>query len=120
MRRKFVEAKKVQPKGKIGRSDIALSLINMLYGVERDVKDSDDEDRKAALMELSLPLLTQLKNFVEKMQPQIMVRNALGKAIGYLASNWSKLERYVEHGCLSIDNNTAERAIRPFVIGRKN
>jgi len=44
----------------------------------------------------------------------------LGVAIGYLASNWSKLERYVEHGYLPIDNNAAERAIRPFVIGRKN
>jgi transposase len=28
--------------------------------------------------------------------------------------------RYVEHGQLSIDNNRAERAIKPFVIGRKN
>ncbi|WP_241806976.1 IS66 family transposase, partial [Pseudomonas putida] len=42
------------------------------------------------------------------------------KAICYLASNWSKLERYVEEGYLPLDNNAAERAIRPFVIGRKN
>lgn len=45
---------------------------------------------------------------------------ALGKAVGYLASNWNKLERYVEEGYLPIDSNAAERAIRPFVIGRKN
>ena len=44
----------------------------------------------------------------------------MGKAIGYLASNWNKLEHYVEHGYLPMDNNAAERAIRPFVIGRKN
>ena len=119
-RRKFVEAQKVQPKGKTGRADIALNLINKLYGVERDLKDSDDEDRKVARMESSLPLLTQLKNWVEKTQPQVTTQNALGKAIGYLASNWSKLERYVEHGYLPMDNNAAERAIRPFVIGRKN
>ena len=43
----------------------------------------------------------------------------LGKAINYLASNWSRLERYVEAGFLPIDNNAAERAIKPFVIGRK-
>lgn len=97
-RRKFVDAQKVQPKGKTGRADIALNLINKLYGVERDLKDRDDEDRKAARMERSLPLLTQLKNWVEKTQPQVTTQNALGKAIGYLASNWSKLERYVEHG----------------------
>lgn len=49
-----------------------------------------------------------------------MTPNALGKAIGYLASNWSKLGRYVEQGDLPIDNNAPERAFRPFVIGRKN
>jgi len=46
--------------------------------------------------------------------------NALGKAISYLASNWLKLGRYTEAGYLPIDNNAAERAIRTFVIGRKN
>ena len=44
----------------------------------------------------------------------------MGKALSYLASNWSRLVRYVEGGHLPIDNNAAERAIRPFVIGRKN
>ena len=57
---------------------------------------------------------------MEKTQPQITAQNALGKAVNYLASNWSRLERYVEAGHLPIDNNAAERAIRPFVIGRKN
>ena len=43
----------------------------------------------------------------------------LGKAVHYLANNWSRLERYVEAGHLPIDNNLAERAIKRFVIGRK-
>ncbi len=119
-RRKFVEAQKVQPKGKTGRTYIALNLINKLYGIELDLKDGSDEDRRAARMERSLPLLAQLKSWVEKTQPQVTTQNALGKAIGYLASNWSKLERYVEHGCLPINNNAAKRAIHPLVIGRKN
>ena len=42
-RRKFVEAQKVQPKGKTGRADIALNLINKLYGIERDLKEAGDE-----------------------------------------------------------------------------
>ena len=41
-RRKFVGAQKVQPKGKTGRADMALNLINKLYGVERDLKDTDN------------------------------------------------------------------------------
>jgi len=35
-----------------------------------------------------------------------------------MASNWSWLVRYLEAGFLPIDNNAAERAIKPFVIGR--
>ncbi|WP_122445951.1 IS66 family transposase, partial [Pseudomonas viridiflava] len=119
-RRKFVEAQKVQPKGKTGRADIALNLINKLYGIERDLKASSDADRKIGRHEQSLPILAQLKSWIEKTQPQVTAQNALGKAISYLASNWSKLERYVEEGYLPMDNNAAERAIRPFVIGRKN
>ncbi len=61
-----------------------------------------------------------MQTWLEKTQPQITAQNALGKALNYLASNWSRLVRYVEGGHLPIDNNAAERAIRPFVIGRKN
>ncbi|WP_073172532.1 IS66 family transposase [Pseudomonas asturiensis] len=119
-RRKFVEAQKVQPKGKTGRADIALNLINKLYGIERDLKTCGDAERKIGRHEQSLSILAQLKSWIEKTQPQVTAQNALGKAISYLASNWSKLERYVEEGYLPLDNNAAERAIRPFVIGRKN
>jgi len=119
-RRKFVEAQKVQPKGKTGRADVALGMINKLYGIERDLKDSGDGARHAGRQQHSLPLLTQLKVWLDKTQPQVTAQNALGKAVHYLASNWSRLVRYVEAGHLPIDNNAAERAIRPFVIGRKN
>ena len=119
-RRKFVEAQKVQPKGKTGRADIALKLISKLYGIEIAYKESSDEGRKKGRQDLSLQVMSELKAWVEKTLPYMTTQNALGKAVTYLASNWSKLERYVEQGYLPIDNNTAERAIRPFVIGRKN
>jgi hypothetical protein len=118
-RRKFVEAQKVQPKGKTGRADIALTMINKLYGIERELKDGDDEQRLIGRQEKSVPILAQLKSWLEKTQSQVTPQSVLGKAINYLASNWSRLERYVEAGFLPIDNNAAERAIKPFVIGRK-
>ncbi len=40
-RRNFVDAQKVQPKGKTERADIALNLINKLYGIEREFKDAN-------------------------------------------------------------------------------
>ncbi|WP_079202260.1 IS66 family transposase [Pseudomonas sp. CC6-YY-74] len=118
--RKFVEAQKVQPKGKTGRADIALGMINKPYGIERDLKEASAEQRLQGRQQHSLPLLAQLKAWLEKTQPQVTAQNALGKAVNYLASNWSRLVRYGEGGNLPIDNNAAERAIRPFVIGRKN
>jgi len=119
VRRKFVEAQKVQPKGKTGRADIALAMINKLYGIERELKDASDEQRFVGRQEKSLPVLAQLKSWLEKTHPQITPQSVLGRAVSYLASNWSKLERYTEAGFLPIDNNAAERAIKPFVIGCK-
>jgi len=118
-RRKFVEAQKVQPKGKAGRADMALALINKLYGIERELKDASDEQRLTGRQEKSLSILGQLKSWLDKTQPHVTPQSVLGKAVSYLASNWSRLERYVEAGYLPIDNNAAERAIKPFVIGRK-
>lgn len=81
-----------------GRADIA--LINKLYGVERDLKDACDEDRKTGRHDRSVPVLAQLKSWMEKTQPQVTSQNALGRAISYMASNWKKLERYAEDGYL--------------------
>jgi len=119
-RRKFVEAQKVQPKGKTGRADMALNLIGKLYGIERELKASSDAERHEARQQRSQPILAQLKAWLDKTQPHIAGQTALGKAVNYLASNWNRLVRYIEAGHLPIDNNRAENAIRPFVIGRKN
>ncbi len=38
----------------------------------------------------------------------------------YLTDNEPYLRRYLEDGRLEIDNNRAERSIKPFVMSRKN
>lgn len=86
-RRKFVEAQKVQPKGKTGRADIALTMINKLCGIERELKDANDELRFIGRQEKSLPILTQLKSWLDKTQSQVTPQSALGKAVHYLANN---------------------------------
>jgi len=40
--------------------------------------------------------------------------------MSYTLNQWSKLIVYIEDGRLKPDNNLAENAIRPFVVGRKN
>jgi len=44
----------------------------------------------------------------------------MGKALIYNLYQLPKLIRHLEKGELNIDNNRVERAIKPFVIGRKN
>ena len=44
--------------------------------------------------------------------------SALGQALGYLHRQWPRLVGYIARGDLPIDNNPAENAIRPFVVGR--
>ena len=119
VRRRFVEAVKVQPKGKRGLADEAVALIGKLYGVERDYKDAGDEARLLARQLHSVPALAALRAWLDKTLPGVTPKSALGTALSYLRDYWPRLTRYTERGDLPIDNNRAENAIRPFVIGRK-
>jgi len=120
VRRRFVEATRVQPKGKRGRADEAVALIGKLYAIESAHKDATDEVRLRARQELSVPALAGLKIWMETTLPTVTPQSALGKALSYMDKYWPMLERYVERGDLPIDNNRCENAIRPFVIGRKS
>ena len=44
----------------------------------------------------------------------------LGAAIGYALRNWIALTRYTEDGRIKVDNNGAEQALSPIVLGRKH
>jgi len=119
-RRKFVVAQRQQPKGKTGAADQAVAWIGKLYLIERACKEKTDDERYRARQDKAAPILAQMRRWLEKTQPRTAPKTALGKALTYLANQWSCLERYVESGAYPIDNNRAENAIRPFVIGRKN
>ena len=119
-RRKFMVAKRQQPKGKTGAPDQAISLIGKLYVLERGMKDSTDDERYRARQDRAVPNLSKLREFLERNQPRTAPTTALGKALTYLGNQWQHLVRYVEDGRYPIDNNRAENAIRPFVVGRKN
>ena len=119
VRRRFVEAARVQPKGKKGHADEAVALIGKLYGIEREHKDGTDAARYQARQQHSLPALAELHAWLEKTLPAVTPKSALGAALSYMRDYWSMLTRYTERGDLPIDNNRCENAIRPFVIGRK-
>lgn len=119
VRRRFVEATRVQPKGKRGKADEAVALIGKLYGIEREHKESSVEVRYLARQKYTVPVLAELHAWLQKAQPLVTPKSALGTALAYMDNLWSRLNVYTQRGDLPIDNNRCENAIRPFVIGRK-
>lgn len=120
-RRKFSEAVKAQGKNKPpGRAQMGLSLIQKLYRVEHQAKDLLSRKRHQYRQQHAVPILVKLRAWLDRSLPQVPPRSATGKALHYLHNQWPKLVCYLEDGRLSIDNNLAENAIRPFVVGRKN
>ncbi len=119
-RRKFIEAQRAQAKGKTGKADWAINHIRKLYRIETQIKDKSPAEKQAQRQAQAKPLLDQFKAWLDKSALHVPPKSAIGKAIAYSLGQWTKLERYLEDGNLRIDNNRAERAIKPFVIGRKN
>ena len=66
------------------------------------------------------PFLSEFKAWAQKALAEILPSGKSGAAFAYLLDRWDKLERFLEHERLTPDNNHAENAIRPFVVGRKN
>jgi transposase len=120
-RRKFDEALKAQGKRQpAGKAHRGLALIRQLYRVEKQVRKLTPEDRHAHRQRHALPILDELRSWLDESLPQVPPTSATGKALNYLHNEWDKLIRYLDDGRLEIDNNSAENAIRPFVLGRKN
>nr|AKN39309.1 Mobile element protein [Vibrio sp. FF_286]AKN40035.1 Mobile element protein [Vibrio tasmaniensis] len=109
-----MDAKKLQGKGKLG----ALSKTQKLYGIESRLKGASIETRKAERQRHAKPILDEMYEWMTTQQ--VIASSPLGKAIKYTLGQWPKLIRYIDDGHLSIDNNRAERAIKPLDIGRKN
>ena len=70
--------------------------------------------------EKSKPVLEELAKWLNALSGQTPPKGLLGKALNYTLKNWPLLVRYLEKGYITPDNNAAENAIRPFVVGRKN
>ncbi len=120
-RRKFSEAVKAQGRArKRGKAHRGLALIQKLYRIEKQARDLTPEDRHRHRQGHARPILDKLRAWLDDTVAQVPPASATGKALNYLNNEWDKLIRYLDDGRLEIDNNGAENAIRPFVLGRKN
>ncbi|MFA9462576.1 IS66 family transposase [Thiohalorhabdus methylotrophus] len=124
-RRPFDEAIKAHGKKKAkkaGHARQGLDYIQQLYAIERQARDQglDAAARYRLRQDQAKPLLDEMRAWLDEALTAVPPKSATGKALHYLAGQWERLVRYLGDGRIPIDNNGAENAIRPFVLGRKN
>ena len=132
-RRKFKNAELSDGK----RAAPVLRRIGELYAMERSIREEAEKNKWSFTMpgekgdeaeELrqrrrkmeAQPLLLTLKRELDALALVALPKSPMGEAVGYALKNWTALTAYAANGALSIDNNAAERAIRPATVGRKN
>jgi transposase len=125
-RRNFYESKESDP----ARAHLVLARIRQLYAAEaeakqiiaqRELQHADaDVLRRHLRGEKSVPVVTELRQWLLDEQPKLLPKSPIGQATAYALRHWQALTRYLEDGFLDIDNNVAELMLRHIAIGRKN
>ncbi len=119
---KVIDARGKAAKNKPGSAEVALEYIGKLYKIEKIARERElsPEEIVCLRKEQAVPVLEEFKAWMDKRLSQTPPKGLLGQALSYALTRWHKLIRYVENGHITPDNNAAENALRPFVVGRKN
>ncbi|WP_160012620.1 IS66 family transposase [Rhizobium sp. 18055] len=117
VRRKFHDVIKLKPSP---IADEALSRIGALYDIEDRIRGMPSDQRRTLRQQHARPILEELKVWIEDTLSTLPQKQKLAEAMRYALSRWAALSVYIDDGRVEIDNNIAERAMRPLGIGRKN
>jgi transposase len=90
------------------------------YDIERDINGQPADVRYAARQKLSRPKVEAFFAWSEQQLLRIPGKSDLAKAFRYGLARQEAFSLYLSDGRVAIDNNPAERALRPIGIGRKN
>ena len=111
---------------KNSRGVIGFNYCEQIYKLEKELRESYSGDenyydiRFKIRTEKLAPILDNFIEYVENEIKDALPRSPLGKALEYAKKHVPGLKNVLLDGSLEVDNNAAERAIKPFVIGRKN
>ena len=117
-RRKFVDAEKIEP----AIAEEAIERIKELYAVEKYCASAglNDTERQAVRSAQSVPMLDALFAWMALKEAEVLPKSPMAEALRYSLKLEQALRCYTTDGCLEIDNNRAERALRQVAVGRKN
>ena len=117
VRRKFVDVFASQGNA---IAEEAIRRIAELYAVEKDARGNSPDARVALRQARAKPIFNELEDWLHAQLPKISGKSPLAQAIRYALGRMPKARPYLENGHLELDNNAAERAVKPVAIGRKN
>lgn len=98
----------------------ALDRIGALYDVEREITGRPADIRLAARRKYSAPKVEAFFAWSEQQLPRIPGKGDLAKAFRYGLSRRDAFSLFLSDGRVGVDNNPAERALRPIGVGRRN
>ena len=118
VRRKFVEAQANNP----AQTSEALAYIRTLYAVEKEIAEGKlaGDDAVRWRRTRAGPIVKRFGEWLESERRTALPKSPFGQAVGYAVNQWPTLGRYLDDARFAIDNNAAERAVRPLAVGRKN
>ena len=77
-----------------------------------------DKKRKEKATSILIEFKTRLQQIAD--DTVTIYSESLRKAVTYALTFWKQITLYIEHGDWNIDNNTAERSMKPLAVGRKS
>ncbi|MEL6286503.1 MAG: IS66 family transposase [Pseudomonadota bacterium] len=98
----------------------ALDWIGKFYDIEREIVCQPAETRRAVRQDRTKPLVEAFRTWAEVQLTRIPGKSDLAKAFRYGLSRWPAFTLFLEDGRVAIDNNPAERGLRPIGVGRRN
>ena len=101
-------------------ADEALQRIAALYAIEATIRGEPPDVRLRVRQAQSAPLFAGLKDWMDRTRARISGKTDLAAAIRYALARWDALTLVLRDGRACLDNNAAERAMRPMTLGRKN
>ena len=105
---------------KSGIAKEALDRIGKLYDIERQIAGQSAELRYAVRQDKSKPQVEAFRAWAEQQLTRIPGKSDLAKAFRYGLSRWPSFTLFLDDGRVAIDNNPAERGMRPIGVGRRN
>ena len=123
-RRKFADIVKALKtpdfKGEVLMSQEVLKRIGDIYTLDNRLNNLSPEERQKRRQDSIKPLVEALFAWIKEHRHEVTPNSQCGKAFNYCINQEKYLKEFLNNGEIPLDNNSAERAIRGFCIGKKN